>query len=353
MSPSPFKNSDQGDAEAFDGSPRVRLGAVGYLNARPLVYGLDAVPRFHVRYDVPSECARLLHDDAIDVGLIPSIEYLRGGPYRIVPDLAIVSRGPVASVELYSKKPIADVRSIAMDTSSRTSVALASVLCARLFMIDPALEAHGPDVSEMLERCDAALIIGDNALLLDHTTVRLKPDTTEESSVRLKRDAIDVSSVRLKRDAIDVSSVRLKPDATEDFAIGGPRSAIRRQSPNPDLESAIRNPRSIEKIDLGEAWTTMTGLPFVYAFWAGRPNALTRTDVDALQRARNAGVAQPEVIARDYFPDSPAHQAIGARYLRDNIQYYLRADERAGLEAFYRYAAEAGLVPSAGALRFY
>jgi len=329
VSPPPFNNSDQGDAEAFDGSPRVRLGAVGYLNARPLVYGLDAVPRFHVRYDVPSECARLLHDDAIDVGLIPSIEYLRGGPYRIVPDLAIVSRGPVASVELYSKKPIADVRSIAMDTSSRTSVALASVLCARLFMIDPALEAHGPDVSEMLERCDAALIIGDNALLLDHTTVRLTPDAT------------------------DVSSVRLKPDATEDFAILGPRSATRRQSPIRDPESAIRNPRSIEKIDLGEAWTTMTGLPFVYAFWAGRPNALTRTDVDALQRARNAGVAQPEVIARDYFPDSPAHQAIGARYLRDNIQYYLRADERAGLEAFYRYAAEAGLVPSAGALRFY
>ncbi|PYQ98110.1 MAG: hypothetical protein DMF95_18155 [Acidobacteria bacterium] len=329
MSPPPFNNSDQGDAEAFDGSPRVRLGAVGYLNARPLVYGLDAVPRFHVRYDVPSECARLLHDDAIDVGLIPSIEYLRGGPYRIVPDLAIVSRGPVASVELYSKKPIADVRSIAMDTSSRTSVALASVLCARLFMIDPALEAHGPDVSEMLERCDAALIIGDNALLLDHTTVRLTPDAT------------------------DVSSVRLKPDAREDFAILGPRSATRRQSPIRDPESAIRNPRSIEKIDLGEAWTTMTGLPFVYAFWAGRPNALTRTDVDALQRARNAGVAQPEVIARDYFPDSPAHQAIGARYLRDNIQYYLRADERAGLEAFYRYAAEAGLVPSAGALRFY
>ena len=329
MSPPPFNNSDQGDAEAFDGSPRVRLGAVGYLNARPLVYGLDAVPRFHVRYDVPSECARLLHDDAIDVGLIPSIEYLRGGPYRIVPDLAIVSRGPVASVELYSKKPIADVRSIAMDTSSRTSVALASVLCARLFMIDPALEAHGPDVSEMLERCDAALIIGDNALLLDHTTVRLTPDAT------------------------DVSSVRLKPDATEDFAILGPRSATRRQSPIRDPESAIRNPRSIEKIDLGEAWTTMTGLPFVYAFWAGRPNALTRTDVDALQRARNAGVARPEGIARDYFPDSPAHQAIGARYLRDNIQYYLRADERAGLEAFYRYAAEAGLVPSAGALRFY
>jgi chorismate dehydratase len=307
-------------------STRVRLGAVGYLNARPLVYGLDLVPRFDIRYDVPSECARLLHDEAIDVGLIPSIEYLRGGPYRIVPDLAIVSRGPVASVALYTKKPMTDVRSIAMDTSSRTSVALVSVLCARLFMIDPVLEARGPDLSEMLDRCDAALIIGDNALVLDYTTVRPpaprsaegKPDTTEDATVRLPAPR----------------SAEGKPDITEQSAIRSPQSAI-------------------EKIDLGEAWTTMTGLPFVYAFWAGRPNAVTRTDVEALQRARNAGVMQPEVIARDYFPGSPAHQAVGARYLQDNIKYYLRAEERAGLEAFFRYAAEADLVPNAGKIRFY
>ena len=100
----------------------LRLGAVGYLNARPLVHGLDVSPQFALRYDVPSECARLLHEGTIDLGLIPSIEYLRGGPYAIVPDLAIASRGPVASVALYTKKPMADVRSIAMDTSSRTSV---------------------------------------------------------------------------------------------------------------------------------------------------------------------------------------------------------------------------------------
>lgn len=266
----------------------VRLGAVGYLNARPLVHGLDLAERFALRYDLPSECAGLLHADAIDVGLIPSIEYLRGGPYRIVPDLAIASNGPVASVALYTAKPMADVRSIALDTSSRTSVALVAVLCARLFKIAPVLEARGPDVSAMLERCDAALIIGDNALLVDHA----------------------------------------KP------AGGSPKS-------------------DVEKIDLGEAWTTMTGLPFVYAFWAGRPGALNASDVKALQRARNAGVTQVEVIAREYFPDSLVRQAIGARYLRDNIKYYLRGEERAGLEAFYRYAAETGVVPEPQALRFY
>src|SRR5512141_6873 len=124
-------------------------------------------PGFALRYDVPSQCARLLHDHSIDVGLIPSIEYLRGGPYRIVPDVAIASNGPVASVALFTTRPMGDGRSIAMDTSSRTSVALVEVLCARHFQIHPTLEHHPPDLSTMLAHCDAALIIGDAALLLD------------------------------------------------------------------------------------------------------------------------------------------------------------------------------------------
>src|SRR5439155_5037965 len=110
-------------------------GAVGYLNARPLVYGLDRSPRFSVRYDLPSRCAELLHAGDIDVGLIPSIEYLRGDEYRIVPDLAIASRGQVASVALYTTRSMSDVRSIAVDTSSRTSVALVQVLWVRLFNV--------------------------------------------------------------------------------------------------------------------------------------------------------------------------------------------------------------------------
>ena len=271
-------------------SNRVHLGAVGYLNARPLVFGLDRSPRFEVQFDLPSRCAALLHEGAIDVGLIPSIEYLRGpsgedNRYQIVPGLAIASRGPVASVALYTRIPMANVQSIAMDTSSRTSVALVRVLCARLFRIQPSLEARGPDLNGMLERCDAALIIGDNALFLDHGA------------------------------AGDVT-----------------------------------------KIDLGEVWTTMTGLPFVYAFWVGRPGALTTDDVRALQEARDAGVQHPDEIARDYFRDAPDalhRQAIGARYLRDNISYDLGDAERAGLELFYRYAAEIGVVPEAGALRLY
>ena len=111
--------------------------------------------------------------------------------------------------------------------------------------------------------------------------------------------------------------------------------------------------RTAERIDLGEAWTKWTGLPFVYAFWAGRSGSLKAADVEALQQARDAGVLSPDEIAREYFPGAPAHQAMGARYLRDNIKYSLGDEERAGLELFYRYAAEIGDVASAGALQFF
>jgi chorismate dehydratase len=268
----------------------VRLGAVGYLNARPLVYGLDRAPEFALRFDVPSRCATLLHEGGIDVGLIPSIEYLhRGradnavGGYHIVPDLAIASRGPVASVAIYTKKPIADVRSIVMDTSSRTSVALVRVLCARAFRIQPEIHARPPDLRAMLIDADAALIIGDNALFMEAGVAQL----------------------------------------------------------------------ALEKIDLGDAWTKMTGLPFVYAFWAGRPGALTASQVDALRTARDTGVARASEIAASYCPGEPAREAIAAGYLRDNIKYGFGRDERAGLDLFFRYAAEAGAVESAGELRFY
>ncbi len=261
----------------------VRLGAVGYLNARPLVFGLDRSARFDLRFDVPSECARLLHGGEIDLGLIPSIEYLQDHSYRIVPDLAIASRGQVASVALFATRPIRDVPSIVMDSSSKTSVALVRVLCARLFGIRPVIDTMGPDLSAMLTHGDAALMIGDKALFADTASVE----------------------------------------------------------------------EPVEKIDLGEAWMKLTGLPFVWAFWAGRPDALAADDVRELQQARDRGQNQSEAIAREYFRDAPERQAVGARYLRDNIKYHLGGEEREGLERFYRYSAEAGVVPEADALRFY
>jgi chorismate dehydratase len=265
------------------GPKRVRLGAVGYLNARPLVYGLERDPRFDLRYDIPAECARLLHAGAIDIGLIPSIEYLRGDvPYALVPGAAVTSRGPVASVAIYTRRDPHDIRTIAMDSSSRTSVALATVMLRRRFGVTAEAVSMAPDLDAMLASADAALIIGDVALMLDHTA-----DT------------------------------------------------------------------ATQKLDLGDLWTAMTGLPFVYAFWAGRPGAVSPDDVRTLQQTRDASMARVRNISEFYFPDDPARQDISDRYLRDNIKYSLGPDERAGLELFYRYAAEAGVVPQAIAPTFF
>ncbi|MGC4080712.1 MAG: menaquinone biosynthesis protein [Vicinamibacterales bacterium] len=276
--------------------PPVRIGAVTYLNARPLVYGLEANPRFDVRFDLPARCADLLHAGQTDLGLIPSIEYLRGpeGPesYRVVPEVAITSRGTVASVALYTTRDMRDVRSIALDTSSRTSVALTRVMCARAFGIAPTFAPHGPDLPAMLATADAALVIGDNALFIDAGELEI-----------------------------------------------GNGADVRRTF--------------VQKIDLGELWLETTGLPFVYAFWVGRPEALGADDVRALIATRDASLTCTREIAEFYYPDDVVRQDVADRYLRDNIKYSLGADEQAGVERFYQYAAELGVVPRAVAPRYY
>ena len=273
----------------------VRLGAVGYLNARPLVYGLERDPRFAVRYDVPAECARLLHAGETDLGLIPSIEHLRGPrPYMLVPGPAVTSKGPVASVAIYTRRDPTDVRTIAMDSSSRTSVALATILMRRVFGSSPEPVSMKPNLDAMLQRADAALIIGDTALFL---------------------------------------------------AVPEPGT--------PKPESTTLNEPAIQKLDLGELWTRHTGLPFVYAFWSGWPDALTPDDVEALQRARDEGVAHVDEIAAEHFAHDAAKRDVVRRYLRDNIRYYLDRDELEGLKTFYGYASEAGLATFDGSLRMY
>ncbi len=108
----------------------IRLSAVEYLNARPLVYGLDErQDLFDCRYDVPAKCAAMLHDKSVDLSLIPSIEYFGHPDYRIVPDIGVMSTGPVASVALFTDRPATALRSVAVDVSSRTAVAPLRVLC--------------------------------------------------------------------------------------------------------------------------------------------------------------------------------------------------------------------------------
>lgn len=147
----------------------LRLGAVSYLNTKPLVYGLESMREtFEVRFDVPAVCATLVHEGTVDLGLIPAIEYIRGSQdYWIVPDVAIASDGDVASVAIFAKVPIGQVRSLAIDVSSRTSAALTRILCAKRWGIAPAFAPAAPDLDTMLATADAALVIGDPALEID------------------------------------------------------------------------------------------------------------------------------------------------------------------------------------------
>ena len=145
----------------------VRLGAVSYLNTRPLVHGLDRQPGlFDVRFDVPARCATLLHDGDVDLGLIPAIEYQRGD-YRIVRGIGIGSDGPIASVAIFTRVPLERIQTMALDVSSRTSVALTRILCARHWGIAPRFTPAEPRLDAMLAAADAALVIGDTALWID------------------------------------------------------------------------------------------------------------------------------------------------------------------------------------------
>jgi chorismate dehydratase len=256
---------------------RVRLGAVSYLNAAPLVHGLAGDPAFELSADLPSRVAEQLHAGTIDVGMIPSIEYARG-TYAIVPGIAIGSRGPVRSVNLYLRGKLDQVRRVALDTSSRTSVALARILLRERLGRHPEYVDRPPNPEAMLREADAALVIGDPALYSD-------------------------------------------TDA--------------------------------ERLDLGEGWQVLTGLPFVFAFWAGPAGVLSAAHVERLQAALRSGLQELPRIALSYNGHGAGRAELNESYLRSNIAYALGPEELAGLAEFYRRAHRLGLIPAVPELRFH
>jgi chorismate dehydratase len=153
-----------------ESSGKLKVSAVQYLNTKPIVYGLEKEPacdRFDINYDIPSLCSQKLLNKEVDLALIPSIEYSRIRRERllsIVPDIGVVSHREVNSVELFFNKNLSDLRTIAVDNSSKTSVALLEIVLREKYDIEPVLVPMKPDLSLMLKETDAALIIGDNAL---------------------------------------------------------------------------------------------------------------------------------------------------------------------------------------------
>jgi chorismate dehydratase len=143
----------------------VRIGAVNYLNTKPLIYDLEKLaPEAELVLDVPSRLADWLAEGRLDVALIPVIEYFRSGSYSIVPNIAIASRGPVLSVTLFSRVPWSGIRRVALDEGSRTSAALGQILLRRRHGLNPEVVPLPLEKSAEESDADAVLLIGDRAM---------------------------------------------------------------------------------------------------------------------------------------------------------------------------------------------
>ena len=262
---------------------KIRLNAVSFLNTRPLTFGLEyggLEHEFEITYNIPSVCAQQVSTGESSAGIIPSIEYARSSvAYSIVPNVAIASSGPVGSILLFHKVPVNQIRKVAMDVSSRTSIALAQIILNERYQLNFDSIDLPPDVSMMLELADAALVIGDPAL---ENTDRPEP-----------------------------------------------------------------------RLDLGEAWQELTGLPFVYAFWAGKENFLSPNEVELLIKSKDRGVNALDEIAEAHAENHTHTSSFYTKYLRDNLTYNLGDLELKGLLKFYELAQIRGLISEIPELRFY
>ena len=153
-------------AEPRQSNSKFRVGAVSYLNARPLVFALPRfIPEAELVVDFPSRLARGLEQGRFDVALIPSIEYLRQAGLRIASDAVIACDGPVLSVKLYGRVQVERVATLALDEGSRTSAALAQILFRERFGLQPQLQPLPLDASPAECRADAMVVIGDRGML--------------------------------------------------------------------------------------------------------------------------------------------------------------------------------------------
>jgi len=262
--------------------PPLRVAAVSYLNAVPLVWGLVHGPNRKLFLEVfdqsAAQCTEALRDGEADAGIIPSIEYQRIPNLKIVRGLSISSSGPVRSVLLISRVPIEQIGSVALDTSSRTSVCLVQILFQRQYKIAPRLEPHAPDLQGMLRESDAALIIGDPALAADFPGLRV--------------------------------------------------------------------------YDLAEEWRAMTGLPFVFAFWAVRAEAAAPELIQPFQESAAYSFAHLDEIVRAEVARTGLPEWLVRTYLTMNIDFTFGEKNLTGLRCFYALAQEMGLTSGNRPLEF-
>jgi chorismate dehydratase len=161
---------------------RLRISAISYLNTAPLMWDFEhaeAGRDFDISYTLPSACARALQAGTADIGIIPAAAYGQLPGLTVLPGVAIASRRPVRSILLVSRVPVEKIRTVALDTSSMTSVALTKILFEKWLGGGRTFTSMAPNLEEMLAQHDAALVIGDPALQIDRSRY-LTLDLAEE-----------------------------------------------------------------------------------------------------------------------------------------------------------------------------
>ncbi len=269
-----------------------RIAAVSFLNARPLTARLPRDDgRVELLHDLPSRLPELLHAGRADAAIIPVVEYFRGAGAAVVPGVAIAADGPAASVKLFSRVPPTEIRHVAVDRGSRTSVALLRILFAELYDVQPDFKVFTPDPARLLDDVDAALVIGDRCFSAE---ARLCGGGGDGVHV------VDLAEVWREMTGL--------PFVFAVWALGRPFAA--------DATPARRS----ELVDL---------------LVRARDEGLRRLD-DLARQAAAEGMAGPggEISA-----------AAIAAYLRDHLRYVLGERELAGLRRFHELCVRHAVCP--------
>jgi len=292
---------------------KLRISIVEFLNTAPLVWGFTDGPlqgRYDLSFTVPSLCAEALRAGKVDVAIIPAVEYQRMDGMVVLPEMAVAAKGEVRSILVLAKKPIEQAKRIALDTNSRSSVALTRLLSKGFWGIDPEFIDSPPDPAAMLEQADAALVIGDPAL-----------------RIRLKVDALSAKA----------------PDAK---GCGCDEAVSHRD------DQIVPGIDTLFVYDVAEQWRLMTGKPCVLAIWVGRRELITPEVVADFLASKEYGLARIGEIAESASLKLELPPRGLEIYLRDHIDFSLDAANLEGLELYFRECAAAGLIPRARPIEF-
>jgi chorismate dehydratase len=277
---------------------RIRMAAIHFLNPAPLMWDFEHEPerserrlRYQIGYTTPSGCAEELAAGDADIGLVPVAAHATTPSLMIVPGCTVASLDRVRSIILVvrAQQGISGVRTVAADTSSRTSYAYTRILFEIFWKVPVEFIPRAPDLESMLKVADAALLIGDPALL-----------ALEDKDTRLERTG-----------------------------------------------------EELLYLDLAHEWYKFTHLPWVSAFWAVRAGVLEETGTSAaelvrdLQASRDNGLQHLDDLAEEWSTRIEVPRETIRFYLTNNIHYILDDACLRGLDVFYRLAAECGALPVA------